>query len=159
VWTSHGAIHWKSKFYKILSFSNFLQKPGIISNKVCLGSLQCCHLKKIFLTEVRGTCRKQFRLFWLPRAVDFKVSCSQIPRRAFAGIRTHGHLVESDVLTLHDAVIWEWCPLGYSNTSGNVDRYEVGEKGSKYCHGISIVLVVLRVRNPFPPGNPCDAWN
>jgi hypothetical protein len=32
---------------------------------------------------------------WLPQAVDFKVSCSQIPRRAFAGIRTHDPLVES----------------------------------------------------------------
>jgi hypothetical protein len=31
----------------------------------------------------------------LPQAVDFKVSCSQIPRRAFAGIRTHDPLVES----------------------------------------------------------------
>jgi hypothetical protein len=41
-----------------------------------------------FITEVRGTCRKQFCLFWLPRAVDFKVSCSQIPRRAFTGIHT-----------------------------------------------------------------------
>jgi hypothetical protein len=29
------------------------------------------------------------------QAVDFKVSCSQIPRRAFAGIRTHDPLVES----------------------------------------------------------------
>jgi hypothetical protein len=28
------------------------------------------------------------------RAVDFKVSCSQIPRRAFTGIRTHDPLVE-----------------------------------------------------------------
>jgi hypothetical protein len=46
------------------------------------------HENYIF-TEVRGTCRKQFCLFWLPRAVDFMVSCSQIPRRAFAGIRTH----------------------------------------------------------------------
>jgi hypothetical protein len=26
--------------------------------------------------------------------VDFKVSCSQIPRRAFAGIRTHDPLVD-----------------------------------------------------------------
>jgi hypothetical protein len=38
-------------------------------------------------------------LVWLPRharAVDFKVSCSQIPRRAFARmIRTHDPLVES----------------------------------------------------------------
>jgi hypothetical protein len=48
-----------------------------------------------FFTEVRDTCRKQFCLFWLPRAVDFKISCSQIPRRAFAGIRTHDPLVES----------------------------------------------------------------
>jgi hypothetical protein len=32
--------------------------------------------------------------------VDFKVSCSQIPRRAFAGIRTHDPLVESqDILS------------------------------------------------------------
>jgi hypothetical protein len=38
-------------------------------------------------------------LFWLPRAVDFKVSCSQILRRAFAGIRTHDPLVES-ILTI-----------------------------------------------------------
>jgi hypothetical protein len=46
--------------------------------------------------------RKQFCLLWLPQAVDFKVSCSQIPRRAFAGIRTHDPLVdrESDVLTI-----------------------------------------------------------
>jgi hypothetical protein len=29
------------------------------------------------------------------RAVDFKVSCSQIPRRAFAGILTHYPLVVS----------------------------------------------------------------
>jgi hypothetical protein len=43
---------------------------------------------------VRGMCCKQFCLFWLPRAVDFKVSCSQIPRRAFARIRTHDPLVE-----------------------------------------------------------------
>jgi hypothetical protein len=28
-------------------------------------------------------CRKQFCLLWLPRAVDFKVSCSQIPRPWF----------------------------------------------------------------------------
>jgi hypothetical protein len=40
-------------------------------------------------------CRKQFYLFWLPRAVDFKVSCSQISRRAFVGIRTHDPLVEN----------------------------------------------------------------
>jgi hypothetical protein len=33
--------------------------------------------------------------------VDVKVSCSQIPRRAFAGIRTHDPLVgESDILTI-----------------------------------------------------------
>jgi hypothetical protein len=38
-----------------------------------------------FFTEVRDECRKQFCLSWLPRAVDFKVSCSQILRRAFAG--------------------------------------------------------------------------
>jgi hypothetical protein len=37
-------------------------------------------------------CRKQFCLLWLPRAVDLKVSCSKIPRRAFAGIRTHDPL-------------------------------------------------------------------
>jgi hypothetical protein len=49
----------------------------------------------LFVTEVRGTCRKQFCLFWLHRAVDLKVSCSQIPRRAFTGIRTHNPLVES----------------------------------------------------------------
>jgi hypothetical protein len=30
-----------------------------------------------------------------PRAVDFKVSCSKMPRRAFAGIRTHDPLVAS----------------------------------------------------------------
>jgi hypothetical protein len=48
-----------------------------------------------FYTKFRGTCRKQFCLFWLPRAVDFKVSCSQIPRRAFTGIQTHDTLVES----------------------------------------------------------------
>jgi hypothetical protein len=47
-----------------------------------------CFLFFVF-TKVRGTCRKQFCLFWLPRAVDFKVSCSQILRRAFAGIQTH----------------------------------------------------------------------
>jgi hypothetical protein len=40
-------------------------------------------------------CHKQFCLFWLPRAVDLKVSCSQTPRRAFAGIRTHDPLAES----------------------------------------------------------------
>jgi hypothetical protein len=49
----------------------------------------------LFFTEVRGECRKQFCLSWLPRAVDFKVSCSQIPRRALAGIRTHDPLVGS----------------------------------------------------------------
>jgi hypothetical protein len=49
----------------------------------------------IFFTEVRDTCRKQFCLFCLSRAVDFKVSCSHIPRHAFAGIRTHDPLVES----------------------------------------------------------------
>jgi hypothetical protein len=49
----------------------------------------------VFFTGVRGTCRKQFCFFWLPRAVDFKVSCSQIPRRAFAGIQTHDPLVAS----------------------------------------------------------------
>jgi hypothetical protein len=38
-------------------------------------------LMVFFSSEVRDTCRKQFCLFWLPRAVDFKVSCSQIPRR------------------------------------------------------------------------------
>jgi hypothetical protein len=55
-----------------------------------------------FFTEVflLSTCRKQFCLFWLPWAVDFKVSCSQILRRAFVGIRTHDPLVESDVLTI-----------------------------------------------------------
>jgi hypothetical protein len=35
----------------------------------------------------------------------FEVSCSQIPHCAFAGIRTHGPLVESDVLAIrHDVV-------------------------------------------------------
>jgi hypothetical protein len=34
-------------------------------------------------------------LIMAPRAVDFKVSCSQIPRRAFAGIRTYDPLVEN----------------------------------------------------------------
>jgi hypothetical protein len=54
-----------------------------------------------FFTEVRGECRKQFCLSWLPCAVDFKVSCSHIPRRAFTGIRTHYPLVESlDILTI-----------------------------------------------------------
>jgi hypothetical protein len=60
--------------------------------------LNICHAYLqifFFFTEVRGTCRKQFCLFWLPRAMDFKVSCSQIPRRAFTGIRTHDPLVES----------------------------------------------------------------
>jgi hypothetical protein len=32
-------------------------------------------------------------LLLLPRAVNFKVSCSKIPRRTFAGIRTHDPLV------------------------------------------------------------------
>jgi hypothetical protein len=41
-----------------------------------------------FFAEVRGMCHKQFCLFWLPRAVDFMVSCSQIPHRAYARIRT-----------------------------------------------------------------------
>jgi hypothetical protein len=40
---------------------------------------------------------KQFCLFWLPRAVDFKVSCSQIPRRD-SNPRPSGW--ESDVLTI-----------------------------------------------------------
>jgi hypothetical protein len=48
-----------------------------------------------FFTEVRDECRKQFCLSWLPRAVDFKVTCSQIPCRAFTGIRTHDPLYES----------------------------------------------------------------
>jgi hypothetical protein len=50
----------------------------------------------------RGTCHNQLCLFWLSRAVDFKVSCSQIPCRVFAGIRTHDPLVEieSDVPTI-----------------------------------------------------------
>jgi hypothetical protein len=54
-------------------------------------------LEVFFYTEVRGTCRKQFCLFWLilSRAVDLKVFCAQLPRRAFTGIRTHGSLVES----------------------------------------------------------------
>jgi hypothetical protein len=63
--------------------------PQLQNNAICLQipSKVCFFL--FFFTEVRGTCRKQFCLFWLPRAVDFRVSCSQIPRRAFAGIRTH----------------------------------------------------------------------
>jgi hypothetical protein len=42
-------------------------------------------------SEARGEWRKQFCLL-LPHAMDFKVSCSQIPSRAFAGIRTHDPL-------------------------------------------------------------------
>jgi hypothetical protein len=32
----------------------------------------CPGFHKTFFTEVRGTCRKQFCLFWLPRAVDLR---------------------------------------------------------------------------------------
>jgi hypothetical protein len=38
-----------------------------------------CQVSCVFFIEVG--CRKQFCLLWLPRAVAFKVSCSQIPRR------------------------------------------------------------------------------
>jgi hypothetical protein len=48
------------------------------------------HAPYIFLL-----CRRQFCLLWLHRAVDFKASCSQIPRLAFAGIPTHNPSVQS----------------------------------------------------------------
>jgi hypothetical protein len=40
-------------------------------------------IKQNFLLRLGVRCRKQFCLLWLPRAVDFKVSCSQIPHHAF----------------------------------------------------------------------------
>jgi hypothetical protein len=62
--------------------------------------------RHFFFTEVRGTCRKEFCLLWIPRDVDFRVSCSQIPRCTFAGIRTHDPLrvrrPNHSATTLHD---------------------------------------------------------
>jgi hypothetical protein len=68
--------------------------------------IQPWHFIYLFFNEVRGAASK-----WLPRAVDFKVSCSQIPRRAFAGIRTHDPGWESDVLTIRPRwhyLLWTW---------------------------------------------------
>jgi hypothetical protein len=45
-------------------------------------------------TEVRGAASNS-AYYGYPELWDSKVSCSQIPRRALAGIRTHDPLVES----------------------------------------------------------------
>jgi hypothetical protein len=95
--------------------------------------VHCC-----FFTEVRGTCRKQLCLFWLPRAVHFKVSCSQIPLRTFAGIRTHDPLVESptsyqySATTLH-TLYWNihWKSMNLLLQSWNETRIII-------CHVLSI---------------------
>jgi hypothetical protein len=77
-------------------------------------------------------CRKQFCLFWLPRAMDFKVSCSQIPRRAFAGIRTHDPLVESDVLTIR---------LRHSTPGLNLGRFSPWYHLNFLSQGVFLTLI------------------
>jgi hypothetical protein len=56
----------------------FNDAPGRLLFKDTLGCPlgDTTHQFFFFFFEVRGTCCKQFCLFWLPRAVDFKVSCS-----------------------------------------------------------------------------------
>jgi hypothetical protein len=79
--------------FKMIVFGTYLGDQAIFYQ--IYDKIECKNIKFLNFTEVGGTCRKQCCLFWLPRAVDVKVSCSQIPRHAFAGIRTHDPLVES----------------------------------------------------------------
>jgi hypothetical protein len=68
------------------------------------------HMIKLESVQL-GKCRKQFCLFWLPQAVDFKVSCSQILHRAFAGIPTTLWLrvrrPSHSAMMLHSWIIWD----------------------------------------------------
>jgi hypothetical protein len=80
------------------------------------------NFKYFFFTEV---------ILAIARAVDFKVSCSQIPRRAFTGIRTHDPLVESDVLSIrpHDAP--QYC---FANKRGHHPRIHACRTEPSYMY-------------------------
>jgi hypothetical protein len=78
----------------ISTLTNFTSDKYFVEFVIALSS-RFIYVRKRTANYWGQRCRKQFCLLWLPRAVDLKVSCSKIPRRAFAGIRTHDPLVES----------------------------------------------------------------
>jgi hypothetical protein len=81
---------YKTSHFILVKHPNFiLYRPWKYGNGSLNHNCYQLHQVFIFFTVVGGTCRKQFCLFWLPQAVDFKVFCPQIPRRAFAGIWLH----------------------------------------------------------------------
>jgi hypothetical protein len=82
---------------------------------------------------------------WLPRAVDYRVSCSQIPRCAFAGIRAHGPLVESSTSK----------PIGHDAPSLDMSNRKINLHLSR-CELLNIPTETTRrlptPSLPSPPG-------
>jgi hypothetical protein len=66
----HGLMMYIKSDFKIMDLGGIILPPRmdiqIITVKTTLRHLL------FFFTDVRGTCRKQFFLFWLPGAVDFE---------------------------------------------------------------------------------------
>jgi hypothetical protein len=101
-WKKFKIVETYWHYHSLESSWGALSDGTIMDSPISRGKMHFLHFSLFFLLRLlQGECRKQFCLSWLPRAVDFKVSCSQIPRVCLhrdSNPRPYGW--ESDVLTI-----------------------------------------------------------